>query len=57
MRQVISRDDFAEILDELVVSTKEAGPAADLREVYSIVLKVTLGALAAIGADALLLGR
>ena len=31
MPQVISRADFAEILGELVVFTKEGGPAADLR--------------------------
>jgi hypothetical protein len=30
MRQVMSRADFPEILGELVVFTKEGGPAADL---------------------------
>jgi hypothetical protein len=52
-----ARDDFAVILDELDFVKAQLGGLPTRAEVKRIVLRATLGALAAIVAVALLLGR
>jgi hypothetical protein len=52
-----AREDFAAILDELAFLREQLARLPTRREVSWIALRLKLGALAAIGAGALLLGR
>jgi hypothetical protein len=55
--RLIPRADFAEILDKLVFLSEKLARLPTRREVPWIALETTLGALVAVGAVALLLGR